>query len=144
MLREAPLDGALVLGARPRGRLQGHGKAGAFTRVELDANRSAFVAPAEVKPGGTARGVRARVARDPAGPDGEGAHGGQRQHGAHQGPATDDQEVKDVYVRVWNRDSKMPPKKVFYLPNRGDQEQALVRGRRAAVAGEQPGAGVRA
>jgi hypothetical protein len=31
--------------------------------------------------------------------------------------------VKDVYMRVWNRDSKMPPKKVFYLPNRGDKNK---------------------
>ena len=35
--------------------------------------------------------------------------------------ASDDTEVKDVYIRVWNRDSKLPPKKVFYLPNRSDK-----------------------
>jgi carboxyl-terminal processing protease len=35
--------------------------------------------------------------------------------------ATDDTEVKDVYIRVWNRDSKLPPKKVFYQPNKGDK-----------------------
>jgi carboxyl-terminal processing protease len=38
-----------------------------------------------------------------------------------KGTVTDDHEVKDVYIRVWNRDSKLPPKKVFYLPNRGDK-----------------------
>jgi hypothetical protein len=38
-----------------------------------------------------------------------------------KGVATDNTEVKDIYVRVWNRESKMPPKKVFYLPNRGDK-----------------------
>ena len=35
------------------------------------------------------------------------------------GTATDNTEVKDIYVRVWNRESKLPPKKVFYLPNKG-------------------------
>jgi hypothetical protein len=29
--------------------------------------------------------------------------------------------VKDIYLRVWNRESKLPPKKVFYLPNKGDK-----------------------
>ena len=40
-----------------------------------------------------------------------------------KGVATDDREIKDVYMRVWNRDSKLPPKKVFYLPNRGDKNK---------------------
>src|SRR3712207_8391507 len=40
-----------------------------------------------------------------------------------KGTATDDHQVKDVYVRVWNRDSKLPPKKVFYLPNKGDRSE---------------------
>ena len=31
---------------------------------------------------------------------------------------TDDRVVRDVYVRVWNRDAKIPMKKVFYQPNR--------------------------
>jgi hypothetical protein len=35
--------------------------------------------------------------------------------------ASDDSGVKDVYIRVWNRDSKLPPKKVFYLPNKGNK-----------------------
>ena len=26
-------------------------------------------------------------------------------------------------MRVWNRESKLPPKKVFYLPNRGDKNR---------------------
>ena len=38
-----------------------------------------------------------------------------------KGTATDNTVVKDLYVRVWNRESKMPPKKVFYLPNKGDK-----------------------
>jgi hypothetical protein len=38
-----------------------------------------------------------------------------------KGLVTDDYMVKDLFVRVYNRDSKMPAKKVFYLPNRGDK-----------------------
>ena len=37
------------------------------------------------------------------------------------GAATDNTEVKDIYIRVWNRESKLPPKKVFYLPNKGEK-----------------------
>jgi carboxyl-terminal processing protease len=35
------------------------------------------------------------------------------------GRAVDDQRVRDVYVRVYNRGSKLPLRKVLYLPNRG-------------------------
>ena len=35
-----------------------------------------------------------------------------------KGHATDDHLVRDVYVRVWNRNAKIPVKKVFYQPNR--------------------------
>ena len=35
------------------------------------------------------------------------------------GRATDDHQVRDLYIQVYNPDSKIPPKKVFYLPNRG-------------------------
>ena len=35
-----------------------------------------------------------------------------------KGRAVDDRIVRDVYIRVWNRDSKVGIKKVFYLPNR--------------------------
>jgi carboxyl-terminal processing protease len=35
------------------------------------------------------------------------------------GRALDDQRVRDLYIQVYNRDSKLPPRKVFYLPNRG-------------------------
>ena len=41
------------------------------------------------------------------------------------GHATDDHLVRDVYVRVWNRNAKIPVKKVFYQPNRltGDRSK---------------------
>jgi hypothetical protein len=35
-----------------------------------------------------------------------------------KGHATDDRLVRDVYVRVWNRNAKIPVKKAFYQPNR--------------------------
>ncbi len=38
-----------------------------------------------------------------------------------KGVVTDDMQVKDLFIRVYNRDSKMPAKKVFYLPNRGEK-----------------------
>ena len=38
-----------------------------------------------------------------------------------KGVASDDNQVKDLFIRVYNRDSKMPAKKVFYLSNRGQK-----------------------
>jgi hypothetical protein len=35
-----------------------------------------------------------------------------------KGHASDDRLVRDVYVRVWNRNAKIPVKKAFYQPNR--------------------------
>ena len=35
-----------------------------------------------------------------------------------KGHATDEHLVRDVYVRVWNRNAKIPVKKAFYQPNR--------------------------
>jgi hypothetical protein len=35
------------------------------------------------------------------------------------GRAVDDQRVRDIYVRVHNRESRLPSRKVLYLPNRG-------------------------
>ena len=35
-----------------------------------------------------------------------------------KGKATDDRLVRDVYVRVWNRNAKIPVKKAFYQPNK--------------------------
>jgi hypothetical protein len=35
-----------------------------------------------------------------------------------KGSASDDHLVRDVYVRVWNRNAKIPVKKAFYQPNK--------------------------
>jgi carboxyl-terminal processing protease len=122
-LRESPVEGALVVGTAAKGAaFHATGKLGGFTRIELETGRPAFVATADVSSGGSAGGafqpvwqvmppVLAAVA--PTVTSGNSVH--------VRGNATDDHEVKDIYVRVWNRDSKLPPKKVFYLPNRGDR-----------------------
>ena len=60
-----------------------------------------------------------------------------RRHGAHQGPrVSDDRLVRDVYVRVWNRNAKIPGEEGL-LPaepaDRRSHEDGL-RGRRPALA----------
>jgi carboxyl-terminal processing protease len=122
-LREAPAADSLVLGYANRGSVfHGTGKLGGFYRVNLEPGRQAFVAVADVTRGGTGSpSYREKWDATPpllsvsaptvvAGPV------------VHiKGNATDNTEVKDIYVRVWNRESKLPPKKVFYLPNRGEK-----------------------
>jgi carboxyl-terminal processing protease len=119
-LREAAGENALVVGRAPKGTVfKSSGKLGAFTRVDLDATRSAFVASADVKAGGTAHGtlkpewqvtppVLTVIA--PTVVVGDSVH--------IKGKASDDRLVRDVYVRVWNRNAKIPVKKAFYQPNR--------------------------
>ena len=121
-LREAPtLDGLIVGYANPGSVFHATGKVGEFFRVELEPGRQAFVAVADVSRGGSG-GPSYRPKWDATPPlltvtaptvvSGSVVH--------LKGTATDDTEVKDLYVRVWNRESKMPPKKVFYLANRGE------------------------
>ena len=108
-------------GRAPKGSVfKTSGKLGAFTRVEIDATRSAFIATADLKPGGGAvhGDAEAGVAGHPAvltviAPTvvvGDSVH--------IKGKATDDRLVRDVYVRVWNRNAKIPVKKAFYQPNK--------------------------
>ena len=95
------------------------GKLGTFTRVEMENGRTAFVAASDVKVGGTVHPqwkpewqVTPPVVTvtAPTVVTGETVH--------IKGHASDDRLVRDVYIRVWNRDAKVPMKKVFYLPNR--------------------------
>ncbi len=122
-LREAPAADALVVGyANPGSVFHATGKLGEFFRVDLEPGRQAFVAAADVSRGG-AVSPSYRTKWDATPPllavtaptvtDGTQVR--------IKGTATDNSEVKDLYVRVWNRESKLPPKKVFYLPNRGDK-----------------------
>jgi len=120
-LRETAGDAALVVGRTPKGSVfKTSGKLGAFTRVEIDATRSAFIATADLKPGGGA--VHATLKPEwqvtppvltviaPTVVVGDSVH--------IKGKATDDRLVRDVYVRVWNRNAKIPVKKAFYQPNK--------------------------
>lgn len=122
LLREAAADGALVVGRVAKGTgFRVTGRMGAFTRVEIEAGRAAFVATADVKPGSGPVTATFKpewqvtppvlTVMAPTVVTGESVR--------IKGRAHDDRLVRDVFVRVWNRDAKVPMKKVFYLPNRG-------------------------
>ncbi|HEY7374772.1 MAG TPA: MXAN_5808 family serine peptidase [Polyangia bacterium] len=119
-VRETAGDAALVVGRAAKGTVfKATGKLGAFTRVDVDGTRSAFIATADTKAGGAVHGalkpewqvtppLLAVIA--PTVVIGDTVH--------IKGHATDDRLVRDVYVRVWNRNAKIPVKKAFYQPNR--------------------------
>ncbi|HEY2900888.1 MAG TPA: MXAN_5808 family serine peptidase [Polyangia bacterium] len=118
-VREAPIDGALVVGRADKGNaFKVTGKLGAFTRVDLDNGRSAFVATADTSAGGTPHGaIRPEwqvtppllTVVAPTVTTGESVH--------VTGHVSDDKVVRDVYIRVWNRNAKTAMRKVFYQPN---------------------------
>jgi carboxyl-terminal processing protease len=121
-LRETANDAALVVGRAPKGAtFKVTGRLGAFTRLDLDSTRSAFVATADVSvaSGGTVHGALVPAwqvtppvltVTAPTLATGDTVH--------LQGHVTDDHLVRDVFVRVYNRNAKIPVKKVFYQPNR--------------------------
>jgi carboxyl-terminal processing protease len=122
-LRESPASGGLVLGYADQGSsFRSTGKLGDFNRIELESGRLAFVATADISRGGGGS-PSYRTQWDATPPllsvSAPTVVPGSTVH--IKGIATDNTEVKDIYVRVWNRESKLPPKKVFYLPNRGDK-----------------------
>jgi carboxyl-terminal processing protease len=124
-LREAPVADALLLGKTAAGAaFKVTGKAGAFTRVELEPGRPAFIATSELKTGGTPKlsfhpawqvMPPVLVVKAPSVIDGNTV--------TLKGQVTDDVQVKDLFVRVYNKSSKLPAKKVFYLPNRGEKNK---------------------
>ena len=92
------------------------GKLGAFTRLDVEGTRSAFVATADLKAGGAPKGALKPewqvtppllTVNAPTVATGDTVH--------IQGHASDDRLVRDVYVRVWNRNAKIPVKKLFKL-----------------------------
>ncbi len=119
-LRETAADGALLIGRAPKGAtFKTTGRLGAYTRVDVDGTRSAFIASADLKAGGTVHGTfkpewevtpPVLTVTAPTIATGETVH--------IKGHATDDRVVRDVYMRVWNRNAKIPVKKAFYQPNR--------------------------
>ncbi|HXI57174.1 MAG TPA: MXAN_5808 family serine peptidase [Polyangia bacterium] len=118
-VRESPIDGGLVVGRATKGSaFKVTGKLGGFTRIELDNGRSAFVSTADVSMGGTPHGsIKPEwqvtppllTVAAPTMTTGDTVH--------ITGHVSDDRVVRDVYVRVWNRNAKTPMKKVFYQPN---------------------------
>ena len=118
-VREAPIDGALVVGRADKGNaFKVTGKLGAFTRIDLDNGRSAFVATADTNAGGTPHGaIRPEwqvtppllTVTAPTVTTGETVR--------VTGHVSDDRVVRDVYIRVWNRNAKTAMKKIFYQPN---------------------------
>jgi carboxyl-terminal processing protease len=119
-LRETAGDTAMVVGRVAKGSVfKTTGRLGTYTRLEIDATRSAFISSADVKAGGTAKGTikpewqvtpPLLTVIAPTVAMGDTVH--------IKGSATDDRLVRDVYVRVWNRNAKIPVKKAFYQPNR--------------------------
>jgi len=94
--------------------------AAGFTRVEIDNGRSAFVATGDVKAGGVPHPQfkpewqvtpPVLTVSAPTVVTGDSVH--------VTGHASDDRILRDVYIRVWNRDAKVGMKKVFYQSNRG-------------------------
>jgi hypothetical protein len=119
-LHEAASEGALVVGRAPKGSsFKVSGKLGTYTRLDLDAGRSAFISTADLKSGGAVHGALKPewqvtppqlTVTAPTVAAGDTVH--------IKGHASDDHLVRDVYVRVWNRNAKIPVKKVYYQPNR--------------------------
>jgi carboxyl-terminal processing protease len=122
-LRESPTADGLVVGyANPGSVFHGTGRVGDFERIEIEPGRPAFIVGTDFSKGGT--GSPAYSQRWDATPPVLSVTAPTVVAGNTvrlTGVATDNTEVKDLYVRVWNRDSKLPPKKVFYLPNRGEK-----------------------
>jgi carboxyl-terminal processing protease len=118
-LRETANDGALVVARADKGAaFKVTGKLGTFTRLDLDAGRSAFIATADLKAGGAVHGAitpewevtpPVLTVTAPLIAAGETAR--------VKGHVVDDHLVRDVFVRVYNRNAKIPVKKVFYEPN---------------------------
>jgi len=122
MLREAPIDGSLVVGQASKGAaFQITGRLGAFTRVTLEEGHPGFVSTADLQSGGTPAPKYVPVwhvtppilaVSAPTTVTSSSV--------SVKGQASDDKEVRDVFISVWNRDAKMPARKVFYLRNSAD------------------------
>jgi carboxyl-terminal processing protease len=124
-LRESAASDALIVGKVSNGSgFKLTGKSGAYDRVELEPGHPVFISAADVKDGAgkapavtpiwqvTPPTLAVNAPTTVVGPV-----------VTVKGVASDDVQVKDLFIRVYNRDSKMPAKKVFYLPNRGPKNK---------------------
>ena len=122
-LRESPATDGLVVGYANQGSVfRGTGRVGEFERIEIESGRPAFIAATDFSKGGSGNpGYKERWDATPP-VISVTAPTMVSENTVHlKGVATDNTEVKDLYIRVWNRESKLPPKKVFYLPNKGEK-----------------------
>jgi carboxyl-terminal processing protease len=119
-LRETAGNGALVVGRAPKGTaFKVSGRLGSFTRLDIDGTRSAFVASADIKAGGSVHGtLKPEWQVTPPLLTVTAPTVTTSSTVRIKGKATDERTVRDVYVRVWNRNAKIPVKKAFYQPNR--------------------------
>ncbi len=129
-VRESASEAGLLLGrATKASGFKVTGRMGAFTRVELEAGRPAFLSTTDVSPGGAAKPVTDAslsptwqvmppilTVTAPTLVTGNSVH--------LKGLVTDDHQVKDLFIRVYNRETKLPAKKVYYLPNNSKGDRA--------------------
>jgi carboxyl-terminal processing protease len=126
-LRESAANDALIVGKVANGSgFKLTGKSGSYHRVELEPNHPVFVAAADVKEGSGAGKTPSVQPIWQVTPPTLAVNAPTIVTGPFvtiKGVASDDVQVKDLFIRVYNRDSKMPAKKVFYLPNRGPKNK---------------------
>ncbi|MDX2020094.1 MAG: MXAN_5808 family serine peptidase [Deltaproteobacteria bacterium] len=125
MLRESPVEGSLVVGQAPKGAsFAVSGRLGSFTRVVLEEGHPAFVSTSDLQSGGTVTPKYEPVWQ--VTPPILAVSAPTTVNSASvtvKGEAKDDKQVRDVFISVWNRDAKMPARKVFYLRNESDPKK---------------------
>jgi hypothetical protein len=124
-IRESPTADGRVLGHADKGSVfRGTGKISGYYRIDLEPGRPAFVAAADVSRGGSGRSTFRptwHVTPPTLSISAPTVVSGPLVH--IKGIATDDAEVRYIYAQVWNRETKLPPKKVLYLPNKGEKKR---------------------
>lgn len=133
ILRESADPSALAVARAAKGAAyRVTGKQRGFLRLELETGHPVFVAEADAALAGGGPGA-AGAAPAPVRPiwqvtppvltvSAPTSVTGPTVH--LKGLAVDDAQVKDLFIRVFNRETKLPPKKVFYLPNVGKTDRA--------------------
>lgn len=130
VLREGPGEGALVVGKASKGSsYKVTGRIRGTTRIEVEPGRPAFVAAGDVTSGGGAGGKPGfaldwQVTPPVLTASAPTVVGGETVRVT--GTAVDDKVVRDVFVRVWSRSSKMLPRKVFYQANRAQGDRRRI------------------
>jgi carboxyl-terminal processing protease len=120
--RAWPDDDAPMVGTAPRGSVfRVVGRSTGWYRVLASSKRPAFLAAAEVTPGGTATKGKFRPLWQVTPPQIRikvPAYATAAKQMRIEGVATDEKRVQDLYVFVRNPDAKVHARKVFYTSNR--------------------------